>query len=143
MATAGTDASAGTAERAARLAPRSLCNNIERSQACAQEAKILRASHRGASSVMEAWLANWIAENMQGESRQQALQALRELRAGSAVLQATVEQRAPISFESMLYFVSYFLIAITPFAPSGIDYANRRMIMEGLQLATVLGDPKP
>jgi len=77
---------------------------------------------------------------MTGESRQQALQALRELRAAAAVMQAALDQRAPISFESLLYFVSYCLIAIIPFAPSGIDYNNRRAVMEGLHIATVLGD---
>jgi len=104
------------------------------------EVVVLKTAHRGAQSITEGWISNWVAENLGGEARQQAFQALRELRNATTVTQALVEQRAPLSFESLLYLVTYCLVAIIPFAPSNIECSNRRAVMEGLHLATVFGD---
>mmetsp|Transcript_86083 Transcript_86083/g.248554 ORF Transcript_86083/g.248554 Transcript_86083/m.248554 type:complete len:565 (+) Transcript_86083:54-1748(+) len=103
------------------------------------EAEILKRAHRSPGTVTESWLSSWIEANLQDESRQQAFQSLRELRASISVVQALVDQRAPVSFESLLYIVVYALVAILPISPSNVDYSNREAVMEGIHVATVFG----
>jgi len=105
-----------------------------------EEVQVLKNCNKAPLTVTESWISNWIAENLTNEARQQAFQALRELRNSCSMLQGLLEQRAPVSFESLLYLVTYCLIVLVPFAPSNVDYNNRRAVMDGVHLATVMGD---
>jgi len=103
------------------------------------EVASLSAAHRGPGTVTESWLSSWVEANLDGEIRQQSFHALRELRDSISVVQALIDQRAPVSFESMLFCVVYFLVATLPLSPSQVNYNNRQSVMEGPHIATVFG----
>lgn len=95
------------------------------------EAEQLKLAHRHPGTVCEAWVSRWVERNMEKEARQQMYHSLREYRACIASIADLIEQRAPVSFESLLYIVVYALCAALPFGPSNIDYANRQAVRPG------------
>jgi len=104
-----------------------------------EEGEVISKAHRGPGTVVEAWLSHWIETNLVAETRQQAYHSLRELRNSIHVVQALVDQRAPVSFESLLFLVVYALVAILPFSLSNVNYTNREAVMDGPHIATVFG----
>jgi len=103
------------------------------------EAELLKGAHRGPCPVMESWIAAWIELHLTGEARQQGFHALRELRGAIGGIGDLIDQRAPVSFESLLYVTVFALCLILPFGPSHIEYENRQLVMQHPHCATVLG----
>lgn len=52
---------------------------------------------------------------------------------------ARLEQRAPISFESLLYVLVYSLCLVMPFGLSHVDFKNREAVMYSIHAAPVVG----
>jgi len=103
------------------------------------EAELLKGAHRGPGTVVESWIAAWVEHRLSGEARQQSFHTLRELRGSTGQIGDLIDERAPVSFESLLYVTVYALCVILPFAPSHIDYENREAVMQHPHCATVLG----
>lgn len=103
----------------------------------ADEAEVLALAHRGPGTVVESWLASWVEANLAAELRQQAFHALRELRDAASVTEALAQQRAPVSFESLLFLAVYLLVLLLPLSLAlGED---REAVMYGPHFAAVLG----
>lgn len=104
-----------------------------------EEAALLEQCHRSPGTILENWIADWIERNLQAEVRQQTYYALREYRSCLATVPDLLDQRAPVSFESLLYVVVYLLCIVMPFGPTNIDYHDRGAVMSSAHIAPVLG----
>jgi len=105
------------------------------------EELVLQKAHSMPRTVVESWLARWVQAYVPDDAnRQQVFLSLRELRSASAGVGDLVVQRAPVSFESLLYVAVYALCLLLPFGPSQIDYENRSAVMTAAHLAIPLGD---
>mmetsp|Transcript_117679 Transcript_117679/g.228792 ORF Transcript_117679/g.228792 Transcript_117679/m.228792 type:complete len:556 (-) Transcript_117679:47-1714(-) len=102
------------------------------------EVELLNGSHRFPLSVLESWLGCWVHQHLQGETRQQCFQALRVYRGALASVSDWVDQRAPVSFETLLYVVVYALCFVMPFGPSHIEYLDRQAVMSAAHVMPVI-----
>lgn len=105
----------------------------------AHEVDHLCKAHRFPLTVVESWIAHWIEENLKDEARQQAFYALREYRNCLASVSDWDEQRAPVSFESLLYLLVYSVCMVMPFAPSHVEYEDREAMIMSSHIAPVVG----
>lgn len=104
------------------------------------EQRILEHAHNGPGTVCESWGSRWIQLHMSGEARLVAFQSLREFRGSIAGAGASVDERAPMSFESLLHVAVTALVWMMPFSPIASDIANREIMAARPHAAEVFGD---
>eukprot|EP00428_Durinskia_dybowskii_P034341 CAMPEP_0170264462 /NCGR_PEP_ID=MMETSP0116_2-20130129/32126_1 /TAXON_ID=400756 /ORGANISM="Durinskia baltica, Strain CSIRO CS-38" /LENGTH=424 /DNA_ID=CAMNT_0010515555 /DNA_START=60 /DNA_END=1335 /DNA_ORIENTATION=- len=85
------------------------------------EGVIISSAHSGPRTVAEAWVSAWISHHIDDWSaRQQAMQRLCEMRVVDMM-----DERAPVSFESLLYLCVYAFCFLLPFGPATVDDEQR------------------
>jgi len=105
-----------------------------------EEVGALEGAHDSPKTVVESWLSRWLQRYIVDvPTRNISLRALCELRDACGTVAALVEERAPVSFESLVYISVCALCFILPFVPGGVDLTNRRAIVQASNFCMTLG----